>query len=322
MKYKLPILMMILLLSIEIIAQNWSPLITQNECTHRHENSLAAVKDHIYLVGGRKIKPVEVLNVKQKTWTKKIETPIEMHHFQAITFKNEIWVLGAFTGPYPHETPIKHIWIYSPNKNEWRKGPDIPAERLRGSAGAFVYNNKIYLICGIQDGHWDGHVSWFDVFDPKTNVWHQLPDAPRPRDHAQAVVIDNILYLAGGRISSGKIKKVFELTVNEVDLFDFKTSKWMTLSENLNLPTPRAGTSAVEYNKRLLIIGGESSKQNTAHHEVEAFDINKMEWQKLSALNTGRHGTSAVKVKNKVYIISGSGNRGGSPELNSIEVLE
>ena len=314
--------MMILLFCIEVIAQNWSPLVTQNECTHRHENSLAAVKDHIYLVGGRKIKPVEVLNVKQKTWTKKIETPIELHHFQAITYKNEIWVLGAFTGPYPHEIPINHIWIYSPKNEKWRKGPEIPADRLRGSAGAFVYKNKIYLVCGIQDGHWDGHVSWFDEFDPKTNVWQKLPDAPRPRDHAQAVVIDNILYLAGGRISSGKIKKVFDLTVNEVDAFDFKTGKWRTLPENLNIPTPRAGTSAIEYNKKLLIIGGESSKQITAHNEVEALDINKMEWQKLGSLNTGRHGTSAVKVKNKVYIISGSGNRGGSPELNSIEVLE
>ncbi len=322
MKRIIPLFSFIVLLSYHTFAQTWTTLITENECTHRHENSLAAVKDHIYLLGGRRVKPVEEYNTKTKSWTKKVVTPIEMHHFQSITYKNEIWVLGAFTGPYPHEKPIDQIWIYSPKKDEWRKGPDIPNDRLRGSAGAFVHNNKIYLICGIQDGHWDGHVAWFDVYDPKTNVWQQLPDAPRPRDHAQAVVIDNTLYLAGGRMSSGIIKKVFELTVNEVDMYDFKLNQWTTLPTHLNIPTPRAGTAAVEYNKKLLIIGGESISQGTAHNEVEALDVKKFSWQKMAPLNTGRHGTSAVKIKNKVYIIGGSGNRGGSPELNSIEVLE
>jgi hypothetical protein len=49
-----------------------------------------------------------------------------MSHFQAITFKDEIYVLGAFTGGFPHETPIPHIYIFNPVKNEWRKGSEIP----------------------------------------------------------------------------------------------------------------------------------------------------------------------------------------------------
>lgn len=44
-------------------------------------------------------------------------------------------------------------------------------------------------------------------------------------------------------------------------------------------------------------------------------------WEKLSPLQQGRHGTGAVVVDGKIYIVAGSGNRGGGPELNSIEVL-
>jgi len=36
----------------------------------------------------------------------------------------------------------------------------------------------------------------------------------------------------------------------------------------------------------------------------------------------GRHGTGAALVKDKVYIVAGSKNRGGGPEINTIEVLQ
>ena len=44
----------------------------------------------------------------------------------------------AMTGKYPHETPISNIYIYNLEKGEWRVGPEIPKDRLRGSAGCVV----------------------------------------------------------------------------------------------------------------------------------------------------------------------------------------
>lgn len=302
-------------------SQKWETLKTANACTNRHENALTAINGKLVLVGGRGIKPVESFDPKSGRWTKHVESPIEMHHFQAVTFQNELWVLGAFTGGYPHETPIPNIYIFNVDKNEWRVGPEIPSDRRRGAAGVFVYKDKVYLVCGIQDGHWDGHVGWLDEFDPKTNQWKRLPDAPHQRDHVMAMVIDDKVYVAGGRRSTAKIGQVLNLTEPAVDVYDFKTNRWTTLPESANIPTQRAGSASVVLDKKLLVIGGESGAQVPAHSEVEAFNTKTMKWETLPSLNQGRHGTGAVNLNGKIYIVAGSGNRGGGPELNSIEVL-
>ncbi|MEO5600266.1 MAG: kelch repeat-containing protein [Cyclobacteriaceae bacterium] len=302
--------------------QEWQTLTPKNNCTDRHENALTAVKNKLVLVGGRGIKAVESFDLKSKTWTKHAETPIEMHHFQAVAYNNELWVLGAFTGRYPHETPIPNIYIFNLEKNEWRMGPEIPEDRRRGAAGVFVHNHKVYIICGIQDGHWDGHVSWLDEFDPRTNQWKKLPDAPHQRDHLHAAVIDDKVYLAGGRRSTAKIGQVLNLTESAVDVFDLKTNRWTTLSESNNIPTKRAGAASVALGKKLLVIGGESDAQITSHNEVEVYNTKSSVWEKFPSLKAGRHGTGAADINGKIYIVAGSGNRGGGPELNSIEVLE
>ncbi|MGR3810539.1 Kelch repeat-containing protein [Jiulongibacter sp. NS-SX5] len=299
-------------------AQDWQKVETKNESIHRSENSMVAIGSKLYLFGGRGIKPLEVYDTNTKTWEKRGETPLEIHHFQAVVYDGEIYVLGALTGPFPHETPIPNILIYNPENDEWREGPEIP--RKRGSAGCFVYNDKIYMVCGIIDGHWDGHVSWFDEFDPKTGEWRVLTDAPRPRDHINVVMIDDQLVVAAGRNSTHKTNHVFDLVIAETDVYDFADGQWKTADENI--PTTRAGIASAEYRGKALFIGGEGPHHLEAHDEVEAFDPDTMSWEKLPSLNQGRHGTSAAKVGNKIYISSGVAQRGGQPELNSVESLE
>jgi N-acetylneuraminic acid mutarotase len=322
MKKSVLLLFLLSVLSTRGVSQEWTTLSTENSCTNRHENALAAVNGKLILIGGRGMKPVESFDTKTNTWKKVAETTLEMHHFQAVTYNNEVWVLGAFTGKYPHETPIANIYIFNPKKNEWRKGPEIPADRRRGAAGVFVYKSKVYMVCGIQDGHWDGHVSWLDEYDPKTNQWRKLPDAPHVRDHVQAVVIDDKIYVAGGRRSTAKSGQVLNLTETAVDVYDFKKNKWTSLPEASNLPTPRAGNASVVLGKTMLVIGGESGEQVPAHNEVEAFNTSTLRWETLPPLKHGRHGTGAAKIDGKIYIVAGSGNRGGGPELNTIEVFK
>lgn len=312
----------LLVLPLCVAGQVWKPAEPLSLPTARHESGMAPANGNLYLLGGRGQRPVEEYNPKKDLWTVKTDAPMEMHHFQAVAYNNEIYVLGAFTGDFPHEKPIPHIYIYNPAKNEWREGPALPSDRLRGAAGAFSYQNKIYLVCGIQDGHYDGHVAWFDVFDPKTGTWEKLPDAPRPRDHLQVDVYKDKLYVIGGRLSSAKTNQTLNLTVREVDVYDFKKDTWETLPADQNLPTLRAGHSVVAFGGRILVIGGESSTQVPAHQETEAYNPKTKRWETFMPMTQGRHGTQAVVLNGKVYIVSGSGNRGGGPELTSMEILE
>lgn len=175
------------------------------------------------------------------------------------------------------------------------------------------------MVCGIKDGHQGDHKQWLDEFDPSTGEWRVLPDAPRTRDHLQAVVIGDKLYAAGGRNTSKRTNQVFERTIKEVDVYDFTSGEWSTLaSPEQDIPTPRAGVAAVEFGDALVVIGGESG-QREAHNEVEAFDPQTGSWRTLTPLVQGRHGTGAAVFSDRIFISAGSGNRGGGPELNTTE---
>jgi hypothetical protein len=144
---------------------------------------------------------------------------------------------------------------------------------------------------------------------------------PEVRHENAFARVGNKFYLLGGRRSTARIGKVLELTVPEVDIFDFKTNTWRTLPASRNIPAQRAGHTAVALGNNVLIIGGESP-QKLARNQTEALDVRTHTWHSLAPLTTGRHGTQAVVYRNRVFIAAGSANQGGGPERNTMEVLE
>jgi hypothetical protein len=304
------------------VAQDqWQELETENQSHERHENAFVKAGDKFYLLGGRGHRPTDIYDPATRSWTQGAPAPIEISHFQAVTFDGLIFVMGGLTGNWPSETPLSHIYIYDPLIDKWFTGPEIPPHRQRGAAGVAVYNDKIYLVCGIVNGHTSGWVPWLDEYDPATNTWRELPDAPRARDHFQAVVVGDKLISAGGR-KSGFEGQGFEATIAETDIYDFTTGNWSTLPSPVgDIPTQRAGTAATSTGEHAIVIGGESGSQTVAHNEVEALNPETGTWHSLPSLITGRHGTQAIRSDGNLYIEAGSGNRGGGPELSALEML-
>ena len=300
----------------------WEKLQTKGAPTARHEATFVAYKGKGYLIGGRRINPVDVFDPATNTWTAKSETPIELHHFQAVVIDDAIYLIGAMTGPWPKETPLEKIIVYYPERDEFRFVHSIPESRRRGGAGAVLHDGKIYVVGGITNGHMDGYQPWLDVYDPKTGDWQPLADAPHARDHFQAAIIGDRIYAVAGRTTSQRTKQGFDLTVKSVDVYDLKAKKWLGSDTCPDLPTPRAGNMAVSHGSRLIVGGGESGTQNVAHNEVEVFDVATKTWINWPSLGRGRHGSGFAILGDCVYTASGSGNRGGGPELTTIERLK
>ena len=280
-----------------------------------------AFRNKLYLIGGRRVNPVDVYDPATNTWTAKSKTPLELHHFQAVVVADAIYLMGAMTGPYPNETPLEKIVVYYPDEDRFDFVHGIPESRRRGGAGAVYHDGMIYLVGGITNGHIDGFQPWLDRYDPVTGDWDVLADAPHARDHFQAIVSGNRLYSIAGRTTSKATNEVFSRVVAPVDVYDFETSRWLPESECPVLPTPRAGNMATVW-QNVVIVGGGETTQKTAHNDVEAFDTVSGTWRSWPELNRGRHGSGFANVGQYVYTASGSGNRGGSPELTSIERLK
>ncbi len=304
-------------------AADWRLLEPVGRPHARHEAALVECAGQLYLLGGRRVQAVDRFDPATLTWSHGAPPPIETHHFQPVVWQGKIWLPGAMTGPYPREHALDYIPVYDPATDAWSRGPSLPADRRRGGAGAVIHDGRLYVVCGIINGHWEGHVAWLDAYDFATGTWSRLPDAPRPRDHFQSAVVDGKLYAVGGRRSSGATNQVFNLLVPEVDVFDFATRTWSTLpAATGNLPTPRAGCMARAVGPFLLVAGGESMAQKESHAQVEALDTRTGTWSAWPSLQRGRHGSGIARHGDTLYIAAGSGNRGGSPELDTIEALD
>ncbi len=316
---------LIFLQTLEMTAQDnwqWEIVSAKGKPTARHEAGLVAYKDKIILIGGRRINPTDIFDTRSYTWEAKSAPLIELHHFQPVVIDDAIYIVGAMTGGWPTETPVGRVVVYYPERDEYVYKDPIPEHRRRGGAGAAVYNGKIYLLGGITNGHMQGYVDWFDEYDPQTGQWRTLPNAPNTRDHFHAVVVGHQLYAFAGRRTSHKTGEDMALTVRHANIFNFRTGTWETVNSETALPTLRAGNGAFVWHDEIVIGGGESAAQVPAHAEVEAFDTRSYSWRNWPAMKQGRHGSGYGIVGDYVYTASGCGNRGGEPELYSVERLK
>ncbi|WP_313790931.1 PKD domain-containing protein [Allomuricauda sp. SCSIO 65647] len=304
------------------IGQDWVEKNEDENYTARHECSFVQAGDKFYLMGGREnATAIDVYDYTTDSWVELANstpvvnsTQLEFNHFQATEYEGLIWVIGAFkTNVFPNEVPADYIWAFDPTTNEWIQGPEIPSGRKRGSTGLVIYNDKFYIVGGNTDGHDGGYVAWFDEYDPRTGIWTPLADAPRARDHFHAAVIGDKMYAVGGRLSGGP-GGVFAPTIAEVDVYDFTNGTWSTLPTGQNLPSERAAPAVVNFEDKLVVIGGEGNGQ--AYDTTEQYNPATQSWSTLADMNHARHGTQAIVSGNGIYILGGSPNLGGGNQKN------
>jgi len=322
MKYKTHLLLncLLLLIASSLKSVAWTTVEAEGQCAVHPECGVAAFEEQVYVLGGRGKPPVNAYDPAMASWSTLAAPPFTMHHFQAVVLGDRIAVIAGFTGGYPKEDPLTHIWYYLPSEDRWEEGPEIPEARRRGAAGAVVDGDFVYIVSGITNGHWDGHVPWLDRWNWKTGEWTVLEDAPRARDHFHAVIVDGHLLAVGGRRSSASVAKTFDITVPEVDAYELETGIWTTL--DAELPTPRAGGMTISYQGYAIMIGGESMSQREAHAEVDIFSFESNQWQSAKPLQQGRHGSGICRIGASFYVAAGNGNRGGSHDLQDIETID
>lgn len=296
-----------------------TPWLDMNEDTRyeaRHECSFVQAGNKFYLLGGRKSsKGVDTYDYTTDKWSSSRQIPTGFHHFQAVEYEGLIWVVGALHDfGYPREMPVSHVYVYDPSNDVWMKGPAIPYDRRRGGGGLAVYRGKLYLVGGNTLGHDGGFVSWLDEYNPHTNTWKTLADAPNSRDHFHAVVYNHKLYAVGGRKTTAE--HMFEDTIGQVDVFDFTTGEWLKTDLPDDLPKPRAGAATAVFNGKIMVMGGESGEQEEAHDDVHELDPATGKWSTRAPMNHPRHGTQAIVSGNGVYIAAGSPVRGGANQKN------
>jgi N-acetylneuraminic acid mutarotase len=301
---------------------NWEIVKTSNRVHDRSECGMASSNGKLYVIGGDGDSPVESFDPVSLSWATKSAPPVGMNHFEAVSYDGKIYVLEAFSGGgFPDQTPLSNIYIYDTKNDKWKTGSGLALERRRAAAGAAEYHGKLYLAAGIQHGHSSGTNSMFDMYDPLTDRWTALPDAPHIRDHCEAAVVGDKLYVAGGRNTSyheaGNFMAFFSKTVLEVDCYDFKTASWSTISARLPLGT--GGGSMVNLNGTLYYMGGEratATESNAPRKNTFCYNpAMETQWTETDSLKMARNGMSAAVLNNTIYVFGGAGGGPGGPPM-------
>ncbi|MDK2742511.1 MAG: hypothetical protein NDI90_06320 [Nitrospira sp. BO4] len=248
-------------------------------------------------------------------WTKKKPMALPAHHVAFAELNGRFYAFGGFVPPEsgpPAWVPINHAWEYDPINDSWKALAPMPSKR--GSAVAATVNGKIYVIGGaalhpgssetaLYPARPHRSVATVEEYDPKTNRWSERSSMPTARNHAAIGVVNDKLYVIGGRLGSAFIFTASN--TNVVEEYDPLTDQWGLVKARM--PTERSGGAWAVYKGRIYVAGGEHQDGHlmAAFRALEAYDPATNSWSELPMMPMPRHGLAGAVVEGRLHLASG-----------------
>ena len=163
-------------------------------------------------------------NYSTARWEEIAPMPAPRAAAAAVAMGGSIFIVGGSGG----SGLVAPTYRYDVDTQQWRSVAAIPTPRDQ-LAVVGDFKNSLCAIGGRQLSP-PINLATFECYDPVSDVWTRLPDAPFARSRAAAVQYDGLVYVVGGEQSSG--------TSRELAIFDTSTNSW---SRGPDLPTARQG---------------------------------------------------------------------------------
>lgn len=249
-------------------------------------------------------------------WTKKKPMALASHHVALTELNGKIYLMGGFVPPQsgpPAWVPINNAWEYDPANDSWKALAPLPTKR--GSPNAAAVNGKIHVIGGasthpgsketaVHPARPHRAVDVNEVYDPATNTWATRSPMPTARNHAAIGVVNNKIYVIGGRIGAA-LMLVPATTVDIVEEYDPATDQWGGLKRSM--PTPRSAMAWGTHKGKIYVAGGEmrNAQSYGVYRSVEAYDPARNSWSILPPMLVPRHGLAGDVIGNRLHLVSG-----------------
>lgn len=254
-------------------------------------------------------------------WAKKKSMPQMSHHVALAEHNGKIYMIGGFIKPATGPTawqPIDNLWEYDPANDSWKALAPMPTKR--GSPNAAVVNGKIYVIggAGLSPGSKDTSLhparpqrvlGTNEVYDIAANKWETKSPMPTTRNHAAIGVVNDKIYVIGGRVGNAFITRASNTDV--VEEYDPATDQWGALKTPM--PTARSATAWGTYKGKIYVAGGEvrTDRFTGVFRAVEAYDPANNRWNSLPPMDIARHGLAGDMIGATFYLVSGNVQSGG-----------
>ena len=262
----------------DIAADKWSEPDIQPMPLPLDHTASAIHEGKIYVVGGfleHKV-PTDKLFIydpKINEWQEGQSLPEPIGSMGAEFVNGLLYVVGGVNSSH---IPVNTNLAYDPKTDTWSTKSPMPTARHH--VQTVVVDGKIFALGGriLGDGimpeDMDETLTNFDrneMYDPQTDSWTILePMLSKRSGFAAATPADGNIYIFGGQgVGKGKFLSTVEKYDPILDIWTFEKSG----------PTARGGLTAVSFNDRIFVLGGQYFDDSGGHplNINEIFHIGK-----------------------------------------------
>jgi N-acetylneuraminic acid mutarotase len=245
-----------------------------------HHHGIAVVNNKLYVIGGSVSKGGQNLGVatdevamfdpSTAEWKKVASMTSPRAYLATAVWRNTIYAVG---GENQNKQKLDSIECFDVELNQWRALTHLPGGARVGPAAA-VHQDGLFVVGGYnRNTHKRGVLENVAFYDLLYKRWIVLNPLVVPRCHASLVVIDNRLFLIGGRTRLRDSKSM--TSVDAIEEYNLDSDKW---TQKTAMKHGRHDMGCTAIGTRLYIVGGIKSPNPACVSSVECFDIATNEW--------------------------------------------
>jgi len=252
----------------------------------------------------------EIVRAVEDSWTTLEPMPTARSSFGVAVVDGKIYAIGGWNGSY-----LGTNEMYDPATDTWTTKKSMPTPRH--GFGIAVYQNKIYAIGGITgptDSENSGFTGLTEVYDPKTDAWKNKTSMPTARSSLSANVVDDKIYLIGGRKYSRGLSTVHYIDEKVNEVYDPKTDTWTTQTP---MPEYALGYSSAVIENKIYIIGGLKLARMWTEGATLSLDNNQIYDPETDTWSSGKPiptiiiaraagATTGVLAPKRIYVVGGN----------------
>jgi N-acetylneuraminic acid mutarotase len=199
---------------------------------------------------------------------------------------------------------INSTEAYDPATDTWVGKAPMPTSR--DGLGVAVFQGKIYCFGGRNvSKDYSISINVNEVYDTETDSWETKMPMPTARSGFQASVVDDKIYLIGGRVES-ESSSISKKSA-QVEIYDPLTDTW---AFGLPIPTAVAGYASAVLDGKIYIISGVAGG-STYTNLTQVYDPKTDEWSFSAPIPMGvtaaaAGSTTGTKAAKAIYVIGGS----------------
>lgn len=256
----------------------------------------------------------------ENQWGAGPRLPEARHHIALVNNNGFLMAIGGFARNAGGGWQMReNVWRLDTLDGSWvavKKLPFPQAEAVCTSVRGYVHIVGGRSPSGSMNREWRDHIDTdrHIAYDPVADRWDDFAPLPTPRNSAAGAVVNNTLYVLGGRM-------VDDGETNIVEVYDQLADRW---EKARPMPTALAGHAAAVLNGKIYVFGGEyfSASGGGVFAQSWEYDPRKDTWRSVAAMTRPRHGLGAVTMNGAIYVMGGAALPGGQATSSALDRFE